>query len=655
MSFQKIKISALIVVVGISSLLPVGLVFAQVGGVGPVPVEDLDTHAKIDAVSEGINGTKGSKFGGINQVSDVIAGVRKKLGQVSVECVDKIEKISSLGQAAFLQSLGSTNFGLIGGSEIEAVLNTTQAKNLKDAFFCVDTYVKLLIDANSTHLKGSEDLDREQQTFSGLRDVLSKRVDDMNARASASWKDVLKAVMVRIILNLNKNLTTTMVNKMVDKYKISDYLKYGDAVASQVYSMKYINENFQGDARQQMIVRSLLQSDALPERVKTAQAFATSKAQEYLGAACGVTATPSFNQDLTSYMNCLAAYGSKDANPNYHFDQGIGQAQAAASSGRASATAEISQGNGFAPPRDCKGSLAVQKEIDARFDKAAKEKTVAMETVAKLKNALSVTPPRTTQEEYNKALQALDQATANLKQLEKQSDSAIIDICEAIVSPANFVSTSINNFLKQHIDQGSQLKNDNLPFYASFLADFTSNFLTNILTGGKSTSQVLKEAGTAGLNSALGGLNPGTGTTPNPQPTPPSPGGTTPPAPTSYPTIYAVASGSNTRTTDLVTGQQYTIFVEFSKITPKPYSIAIQFAGATGGFARDLTPAEIQSNIVQFPFTAPASPFRLDATFYERVANGDGREIGTWQESFGVRAVQGLSIVLPRGPELSLR
>lgn len=437
---------------------------------------------------------------------------------------------------------------------------------------------------------------------------------------------------------------------MVEKYKIQDYLAYGDALTTQVYSMKYINENFSGDARQQMMVRSLLQSEKFPEKIKTVQSFANSKAQEYLGSACGV-ATGANSSDQNYFLKCLAAYGSAQNNPDFHVLNAVSQAQAATSSAQATTAAEISQSDGFAPPRNCQGSLTMQNQIDTQYDQVFVEKDIAIATVNKLKLALSQTPPKTTQEAVNIAQAAADQAIANANALGEKSDSPIIDVCEAIDSPAKFVSDSISKFLQKNLVDDTDLKPDNLPFFATFLSDVASNFLTNILTGGKTTSQVLKEAGVGALNGALIGAvtanGGGSGT------------GTVNPNPVGSVSIYAQPRSGGARTTALVAGQNYSIIIDFADIADEGLRrVVVRGLGVDGGTNNlTLSAQELAAKKVQFDYTPAPGPFTLSATFYGPQPAGQTgeKQLGPYSQNFTVSQVNGANVIMLRGPEVTPR
>ncbi len=447
------------------------------------PLSPLNLRIYTPGVSEG-------------SISAARAGVGATCGTIlkALDAADKTETLIDVSSSSFLSIIG-------GGLGESAKLSKSIVKAVA-AKECVDAYITALGSISSQTLTMGQDIQREQDKYTKISESLRKITEDLKARQNASVKDVLKAFMVKLVLNLNKNLTTKLVNSMVEKYKIDDYLAYGDAVATQVYSMKYINENFKGDARTQMMMRSLIQSDKIPQKAKIAQAFASTKAQDYLGSQCnGIGQLDVENMDS---LKCLAAFGSEQSSSAFQFQTAQDQAQKIKSAGQQSAQAEVAQSNGFAPPRDCSGSLALQQQIDTKYETATNELVAAAGVLDQLQKAYK--GKKTTKAELDKAQAAFNDIEKKYKDLPSQDAEPVIDICKAIDSPASFVGDQLNNFVKQHLDQGSQLKSDNLPFYANFLSDVASNFLGNLLTGGKSSSKIFKEAGFQAMNGAIGEL-----------------------------------------------------------------------------------------------------------------------------------------------------
>lgn len=435
-----------------------------------------------------------------------ITAIRNSVGaacQAVISAADKSDAVET-----FVDVASSSFLSVIGGGIGESTQLTKSLTKATVAKECIDAYVTALRAIPTVTLTMGQDLQREQDKFTKTSEALRQVIENLKARQSAGIKDILKAFMVKLVLNLNKNLTTKLVNGMVQKYKIDDYLAYADALGTQIYSMKYINEHYSGDARTQMMLRSLIQSDKLPEEAKklktnVAKAFATTKAQDFIASKCANS--PQLDANDSNSLICLASLGSEQANPNFQFQAAQDNAQKVKGAGMEIANKEVSQSNGFAPPRDCNDLLGKQQSIDAKWEQLSTEVVAAADVVAKLEAALVA--KKTTQAEVDKARANFDKIDAQLKQLPQEDSDPVSDICPIIDSPATYVSDQITNFVKQHLDQGSQLKSDNLPFYATFLSDLASNFLTNLITGGKSNSKIFKEAGVTALNGAIGELS----------------------------------------------------------------------------------------------------------------------------------------------------
>lgn len=598
-----------------------------------------------------------------------VSAIRSTLSTVCQSIIVGYDNASAVATTA--ESASSTALSVLGGGSADLVKTSAKLAAATTAFTCVSNYATALSLAPGVTLTLSAELQREQTRFESISASLKQSIQDLTSQQNAAAKDILKAFMVRTILNVSKNLTTEMVNKMVEKYKISDYLAYGDAVATQVYSMKYINDNFAGDARQQMMIRSMLQSEKAPQKIKTVQTFANSKAQEYLATACNV-GTPGLNTtDQNYFLKCLAAYGAPQANAQYHFDVASDQAKATMSAARATAQTELAQSAGFAPPRNCRGSLAAQQQIDAQYEKATSEKSIASAVVARLNLALKANPPQTTQAELDKALAAEAQAIANLNALTKNvrtdangktTDSPIIDICEAIDSPAQFVASSINSYLSKHFNESSQLKSENLPFYANFLSDVASNFLTNILTGGKPTSQVLKETGVGVLNGAIIGISQAAQSNQIPDSVPANPTGRV--------EIYALVNGQ--RTTTLAPNSAYELVIDFKDLVAtssngkdpvlNPYRLLISGASAGSDTNLPISAAELAAGRMILDGTTPNNnqSFSVVVQAFARAPQGTTGDVplnttGGWTQRFVVGSVGGVASVLPRGPAIQFR
>lgn len=423
-------------------------------------------------------------------------------------CTQVIQRINSASDitGAVDTSVGAAT-EIIGGGVLESGKLTAQLAATITAKECVDAAILAISSTPGTSLLLSTELARLQDRYTKISVALQEQIENLKAQQKASVKDILKAIMIKVILNVSKNLTTEMVNKMVQKYKISDYLAYADAVSTQIYSMKYINEHYPEDARKQMMIRSILQSEKIPSKLKTVRAMADNIAQEYMSAGCGVTSTTGINGDVPtvsssgSYINCLSVLGDPNSSSLYQYLKADGEAQETKAVADQATQDEMNQNLGFAPPRNCSNAIGQQQQIDSEYDQAFQERAIAVSVYNKLDSAFK--SGATTQAELDKASASVASATAKVESLAKSSNKPVADICKAIETPAQFVATSVNNYLAKHFAESSQLKSENLPFFSGYIADVASNFLTNILTGkGANTSMIFNESGI----SALGGM-----------------------------------------------------------------------------------------------------------------------------------------------------
>lgn len=393
--------------------------------------------------------------------------------------------------------LSTLTFGLIGEGGLEATQLQAEKEIVSAAKTCIDIYLTALRKTPVPSLIIGQDLQRRQDEYSKLTNTYQTRLETIDSRQNVTVKKLLQAVMLRILQNVEKDLTTRVVNGLVQKFKISNYLQYADALGGQVYAMDYINKNFEGDARQQMMIRQLAQNDLIGQvdGVVVAKAFAQQKAEEFLGDSVN-------GRDVTSpdFYYALANAGSPQADPNYHIAQAQEQSAQAIARGMSDARLEIGNGRGFLPPRDCSGSISEQQELDRRQIELAQKVEFSRLVLAKLElgglkvNAADLAQARADYEAAKKELAALPQEVAK----------PVVEICKAIENPGGAVADQIMGFLNKHLTESTDFKPENLPFFATFLSDVASNFITNIVTGGKSSGQLLTELGLGALQSAVG-------------------------------------------------------------------------------------------------------------------------------------------------------
>lgn len=581
-----------------------------------------------------------------------VATARESLGSaclatiVSLDATDAISTVLDVSAGATLD--------VIGGSPLEMTRLSTKLTAATAAKTCVDTYVEVLSRIPGVTLELSNEVAREQDKYTKVSNSLRLQIQDLSAQQNASVKDILRAFMVKLVMNLNKNLTTNLVNNLIQQYKIEDYLAYGDALATQVYAMKYIDQNFDGDARTQMMMRSLIQSEKVPEQARVAAGFANQQAREFVASTCS-NAGQLDAKNATS-LQCLASYGQMEASPMFRYMNALDTASQIKGRAQQTAQAEIAQSNGYAPPRDCSGSIALQSQMDSQILGATRERDAAASVLARMKLALQ--NGQTTAEEVGRAQTAYDAAEQNFANLPSTVSKPVVDICRAIDSPGAFVGSSIQKFLDQHIDQTSQLKSDNLPFYADFLSDVAGNFLTNLLTGGKSTSQVFKEAGLSALGAGMASVPQIiTGAGNNNSGGPLTSTGMT----GDDVQIYARTTSGSEQLTSLQAGQPYVLVIDFSRLMAQSGTNqdpafnptrALISGGSVGSLNFQLSPAELAARRIEIDISNITQTFTINVQFFASVQGGDTPlRNGGWSKTFIVSSVQGVSTVNfnPRG------
>lgn len=622
----------------------------DVGALAPhVPTRDSSANLRLEAINQGIGADPLSIARNLINPATILGEACAKV----IQTVDTVEKVA--GYIDTFTTASSKFLGFIGGDGLDtAALMAKRTKLQGELDGCWKPYRDALSGSPATTLLSAQEKYRKEAMLNQIIATIEQHIADLTAQIDSGWKDVAKAFMVKTILTLNKNLTTQLVNRLMEKYQINDYLAYGDALATQVYSMKYIDQNFKGDARKQLMLRSLIQSEKFPQQAKVAISLANQEANEFMNNAC--SSVGQLDANSSNSLRCLARMGDVGSSPMFRYMNALDVTQAVKAEGQKNAYTEISQSNGYAPPRNCSGSVAQQAQIDAQILAATEELEAAKVVLGRL-NYAAAHGTNVPDEELKKAQDAVNAAQAKKDDLVKSSGGIAIDICEAISSPASFVGEQINGFLQRHLEQSSQLKTENLPFFASFLSDVTSNFLTNLLTGGKSKSQVFKEAGLQALGGAIMTL---------PQSIGGSGGSTEPITPASINSgavqIYATRPGSNERLTTLQPGQNYILVVDFEGLMSRPNNskdprfnparIMITGINSSSQSSYILEPGDLRNGRVTFDLGQVTSTFTIGVTFRTREADGsEGQIPGNWSQTFTVSNVRGAQTTVfnPRG------
>ena len=104
-------------------------------------------------------------------------------------------------------------------------------------------------------------------------------------------------------------------------------------------------------------------------------------------------------------------------------------------------------------------------------------------------------------EDVEKAQKALTEAKKKMEAL-PETNRPIVDFCQKIQNPGASVAKSINTYLTANLGNASNVKSENLPFFANFIESIASNFVSSIIEGQKPSLNILTDAGFKAANLA---------------------------------------------------------------------------------------------------------------------------------------------------------
>lgn len=339
----------------------------------------------------------------------------------------------------------------------------------------------------------------EIQTYQKIKEDLNKQ---LNVAKQSFWKTLVWNVLIKT----TKSITISLANKLMNNFKINDFSKYADAVATQVYDNQYIRANYSGSGSDQLIVRSMLNNPLAQREIQPAVLRAADAA---LGFIPNQVDTSASNQNFYAQM---ATVGSGSANPYLRQTVYANATQQIHSQALAQANAEIAQSNGLKTPRNCAGAIGQQQIIDKNWDamnnQLANRQALLNDLTNYRNNMTNFTTEQAQQIDKDIAKAQADVSTAQTA-LDSVPDSAggspAIKICEAIVSPPMMINKGIDTAFKAIGDKMGVYDNNNLPFFMTFISDIASQISTNLIFGGQNSgTQLLNEnANTIGVAAGL--------------------------------------------------------------------------------------------------------------------------------------------------------
>lgn len=427
---------------------------------------------KLSLTSLGLPGS-GAARGAVIKTADGACEVTKK-GLSAVDSLDNFGSVEALaGSAGKLTKLTAQI------SILTAVKNCKQAT--LTAASAPGTSLQELVTRSGDMAKLAIDISS-----------IEARIEKLKETRSEVNVSIWKGVAMRILLNAQSRLTTRLVNNLINKYKIGNVLQYVDAASTLIYTKDYIQKNFP-DNKDKMILRSILTNDAFGNKILPSVRAKASRALAYVPHELDI-ADP-------DYFIKLAQAGTGEADPFLLQTVMEDEAARAKANGDEAAKDEANSGEGFVPVRNCKGAIAQQADFDGKSRIYQQEVATQEKVLNKLSDDMHANPGEDYAEDIETAQKALTEAKKKMNALPETS-RPIVDFCDKIQNPGASVAKSINGYLTSHLGNATNIRPENLPFFANFIESIASNFVGSIIEGQKPGLNILTDAGFKAANVA---------------------------------------------------------------------------------------------------------------------------------------------------------
>lgn len=335
--------------------------------------------------------------------------------------------------------------------------------------------------------------------------IYAARADDMQARLNTAQQSFWKTLLISMLLQTSKAVADTLVTKLVNNYKISNFKQYADSAATLMYDNQFIRQNFP-DNQDQLMARAILNNPLLRTQIQPGIFVAADAALGFNPSA--------INPASANFYGQMAALGSPSANPYYLQTAYVGNLDQSRAASMATAQQQISQGSGYKAPVNCAGSLNQQKLIDAQslaLQNQLQNRTALLLNLTDAVKAGQNVPAADltkAQSDYESARTAwLNAPQAVTSSSGSTSTNVAIVMCEAISSPAVLVNQGIDSLFNS-LSNGAlaQYNSNNLPAYINMISGVASQIGTSMVLGGAkagATSALINEnqvvTGTVGL------------------------------------------------------------------------------------------------------------------------------------------------------------
>jgi hypothetical protein len=383
---------------------------------------------------------------------------------------------------------------LIGESATQVAKLKVVIHELEVAIGCRTVAAATMRGAHGSSVWEGQQRQRLQDENSVALQNLKKRKDEYEAHLKNATSSLWKAVIVKTLMSLTKKVAQKLVVNLSNKFKINDYLKYTDVVASQVYAGELLSEN-RGSNQDKAILRAAMQNEttsgpsaAVIQKAKNNTGFDVAKV-DYTD--------PNFYQKMNKAM------GSSDSQPYVLQAVANDNASAMKAKAKTSAQAEINGANGLKVPRTCSDITAQQKAFDDKWNNLNKQVKDLGNTLADLQNYQEMTVGALSEDEAQKVdqdivtakqkLAAAQKALDNLPDADSTFAQPMCDVQKGILSPVTTVDKGIDKAFGEVGKQLGNYNDNNLPILWSLVSDVANQIGTNLVLSGNTGSMVINE------------------------------------------------------------------------------------------------------------------------------------------------------------------
>lgn len=330
-----------------------------------------------------------------------------------------------------------------------------------------ETGAEVIGGLQTVEVSNSNDLDLEEEIRS-----LDARIDDLVKLRKAAVLRMWEGVATRIFLTAQNRLVTTLINKMIAKYRIGNYLQYADALAAQVYNIDFAKKNYP-DQMDQAILKSIsgvasFSLDISPQ--------IRAKARQNLG--IDFRTVDVNDPDFFSKMSIVGS-GPNDPFVLNSFYASVNDGLMAA--GRDAARMELAQNQGIMSLRNCQGIVQQEIDFDRQWGTLVQDVKVKDDALNNLLKQQTVNPNMVSEADIKIADEALKLAVEKMQTFPQRNGNVYVKRCQDIANPGASISNAITGYLNSHLTAANTTDQKNLPFIAKFAETVANSFISRVI------------------------------------------------------------------------------------------------------------------------------------------------------------------------------